>query len=198
MSSNRLQYAGVHYFVIGLKRHLMRRSDLVAIGKRSGHRANAANRSLLTHRTYRKPQLMQCKWIMRSRRMRQRLHDAGTFSTLRPVILEMLRTATKETGARALPGRADMRSPRKPTRSEWLLTRTCCRPYDPLEETSFDGVEWSHNEHMDIEVSFTKKSDGILRIFRAIDDSGRPFHRGETLYSLDVGWKSRELSNRSF
>jgi hypothetical protein len=130
--------------------------------------------------------------------MRQRVHDAGTFSTLRPVILEMLRTAIEETGARALPGGGYEKPENADEKREvayenvlWALH------YDPSEETSLDGVEWSHNEDIDIEVSFRKRPDGILRIFRAMD-GGRPFHRIETLYSLDGGWKSRELSNRTF
>jgi hypothetical protein len=130
--------------------------------------------------------------------MRQRVHEARTFSTLRPVILEMLRRAIEGTGVRAVPGGGYEKPENADERREvayesvlWALH------YDPSEETSLDGVEWSPNEYIDIEVSFRKRSDGILRIVRAID-GGRPFHRIETLCYLDGGWKFREVSNRTF
>jgi TIR domain len=123
--------------------------------------------------------------------MRQRVHEARTFAELRPVILGMLRRAIEDTSARAAQEGADERREVAYENVLWALH------YDPSEETSLDEVEWTHNEHIDIEVSFRKRPDGILRITRAMD-GGRPFHRVETLYFLDGGWKSRELSNRMF
>jgi hypothetical protein len=131
--------------------------------------------------------------------MRQRVHEARTFAELRPVILGLLRRAIEDTGTRAVQGGVYEKPKGADERREvayenvlWALH------YDPSDETSLDEVEWTHNEHIDIEVSFRKRPDGILRVLRVMDFGGRPFHRVETLYYLDGGWRSRELSNRTF
>jgi hypothetical protein len=105
----------------------------------------------------------------------------GAFPVLRTSIYEMLKSA--------LAGKEIPYSPAWES-ALWAVY------YDPSENASLQ-VEYAHNADIDIELTLTKRSDGILYILRAMD-GGRPFHRIETLYYLDGGWKSRELSNRLF
>jgi hypothetical protein len=112
--------------------------------------------------------------------MRQRVHEQQGFALLQPVLHGALTKSFTERDRDAFFENA-----------LWVLL------HDPLPQTSLQFT-YMHNIHIEIEATFVKGADGIKRVFRALTDMGRPFHRIETLYWFDGGWSSRELSNRTF
>lgn len=112
--------------------------------------------------------------------MRQRVHEKQGFAMLRPVLHGALtKSFTKDDRDTIFEN------------ALWVLH------HDPLPQTSLQFT-YMHNEDIEIEVTFIKGADGITRVFRVMNEMGRPFHRIETFYWFDGGWNSRELSNRMF
>jgi hypothetical protein len=122
--------------------------------------------------------------------MRQRLQEMHASESISRVVCKMLKEAFIDVTTEAEPWEVDKQRELIYENVLWTLY------HDPSPRGELE-LSHKYSDELDIEVTFSKTMDGILRVFRVMD-CGRPFHRIETLYYLGAGWESRQLSNRQF
>jgi hypothetical protein len=118
---------------------------------------------------------------------RQRIHETRAYDGLRPTIYELLRSALTE-----------QRHTSGPELETIYGSILWALHHDPDPSASFQCELVHIPAHIiEIEVTFTKRASGIFRVLRVMD-WGRPFHRAETLYLLEGGWRAKQISDRTF